>query len=226
MRFLYAFLILLTFMTAPARAQDILRDHRADDPSALLDGNIQKPETEADYANLYYERCLRSNEDPVMKEYVATQCACTSVKMMEFMNLKDMEALFTRTQEGNFQQARILMLAYAPCMYDSVYDFVFDGCYFSKENQQTVRHRRAVCECYAGDMANHVAKNGYKFIPGLGYGSFNPDLAVPNPLLHILEGNNFRYASNSTFRGCMMRKEYFPRENENRKPIKRIKPGN
>ncbi len=212
MRFFLFFFLVVVLAASPAAAQDLLRDHRLEDPTAfLLDPDHATPKTQADFANLYYQSCFTSNEDPVLNEYVATQCACTSVKMMEFMSLRDMEALFTKTKEGDFQQVRVLMLAYGPCMYDSVYDFVYDGClYGQKPGQQKMRHPRKVCECYAHKMGNHVASIGYRLIPGLDNGSFDREKAVPNPFVHLLEGYNFTYVSDIEYKRCVMNEEYFP----------------
>ena len=208
MRFFFALLCLSVFLAFPARADDVLREHRTDDPAAqLLDENKGIPQSIEEYATLYFENCTASNTEKSYDEYVATQCGCTAAKMPEFMTMNNMKALFTKTKEGDFQQGRVLMLAYMPCMYDSVYQFIFDGCYYNAQHAKLIR-RRKVCECYARTMGNRVASKGEKMIPGFTAGGFNSARAVPNPLVHILTDPYFSSRADYEFDQCVMTESY------------------
>jgi hypothetical protein len=108
------FLLLAVLMTIamPASAQDMLKDAREADPAENILGDKKDPEDINDYATKYYQSCVAANQTDNLKEYVETQCGCTSAEMTKFMTLKDMQNLFKKTKEGDFQQSRVILLAY------------------------------------------------------------------------------------------------------------------
>lgn len=209
MRFLLLLLAFITVLTPHAHAQDVLREHRAEDPAAkLLDKHGGAPSTVNEYANLYFNNCVASAQSKDFEEYNVTQCGCTSAKMPEFMTLKNMKALFTKTKEGEFQMGRVLMLAYMPCMYDTIYQFVFDGCFYSEETRKGFTHPTKVCKCYGKRMADYVASKGERFIPGLTDKGYVSAEAVPDPLGYIIGGNQFNTWSRYQLQECVMTESY------------------
>ncbi len=210
MRFLLLLLAFIVVLAPPARAQDLLREHRAEDPAAkLLDKHGGAPQTVNEYANLYFQNCVPATEaGTTLEEYNVTQCGCTAAKMPEFMTLKNMKALFTKTKEGEFQMGRVLMLAYMPCLYDTINQFVFDGCYYSDEMRKNMNHPTKVCKCYGRKMAEYVASKGEAFVPGLTDKGYDSAQAVPNPLGHIISGDQFNARSKFEFQECVMTESY------------------
>ncbi|MGB4057996.1 MAG: hypothetical protein WBK77_07930 [Alphaproteobacteria bacterium] len=172
----------------------------------LLETN-KIPQTPQDYSNVYFKACLASNSDISMTEYVKTQCGCTALKMVEFMSIQDMKHLFSETKEGDFQQGRVMMLAYMPCMYTSVNQFVFDNCFYDDNSRTKLRRPRKTCECYARNMGNYVASNGQYLVPGFVRDGYDKKKAVPNPLVHILLGERFLRHANEEFEKCVMKEE-------------------
>lgn len=207
MRFFLVLAVLLS-AAAPAAAQDMLRDHRSEDPTAKLLDDYQAPETIEDYANLYYDSCTRSNVDASLTEYVETQCACTAAEMPKFMTLKNMKSLFTRSQEGDFQEGRVMLLAYIPCLYTSINQFVFDGCFYSDEMRQKTKRPRKVCECYGHRMGDFMSAHGQNLVPGFMRDTFISDKSVPNPLAYIIGAEFFEREARYHFSECIMSEEH------------------
>lgn len=200
--------VLIMMMALPASAQDMLRRHREIDPTAkLLDDGSKAPETVADYANQFYSDCTKSNQDKSLKDYVTAQCACTAAKMSEFMSLKDMQTLYTKTKDGDFQQGRVMLLAYIPCLYDSVNDFVYDNCINDKEIRKNLIHEKKYCECYGRGMGDYVASKGPNLVPGFAATRFLSEKSVPNPFGHIVTGEPFAEKSETVSQLCIMKEE-------------------
>lgn len=200
---------LFLILVQPAAAQDLLREHRSQDPAAkLLDKDGGLPQTVNEYANLYFQNCHKANKETDLDQYVTSQCACTASKMTEFMDLKNMRALFTKGQEGDFQMGRVMMLGYLPCLYDTIYEFVFDGCYYPNEMRKKMRSPRKVCECYSHKMGDFIASKGEFFIPGLVRNGYDPSKAVANPLAHIIGSQDFDHQSKYEFEQCVMTESY------------------
>lgn len=110
-----------------------------------------------------------------------------------------MKSLFSKGQEGDFQQGRVMMLAYMPCLYESIKEFVFDSCYFPHEMRKKMNSPRKICECYSHKMADHIASKAEFFVPGMTREGFNTSKAVPNPLAHIIGSSNFERQSRGLF---------------------------
>lgn len=209
MRVLFFLTALFAVLIQPAHAQDVLREHRTEDPTAkLLDKDGGVPQTVNEYANLYFQNCHKANTDTELDEYVSSQCGCTASKMTEFMDLRNMKTLFTKTQEGDFQMGRVMMLAYLPCLYDSIYEFVFDSCYYSDEMRKKMNNPRGICECYSHKMGDYVASKGESFVPGFVRDGFVSSKAVANPFAHIIGSSQFNRKSRWEFEQCIMTESY------------------
>lgn len=209
MRVLFFLAALFVVLIQPAYAQDVLREHRTNDPAVkLLDKHGGVPQTVNEYANIYYKNCHKANTETELDQYVVTQCACTAAKLPEFMELNNMKSLFTKTQEGDFQQGRVMMLAYMPCLYDSIKEFVFDSCYYSNDMRKKMNNPRKICECYGHKMGDHIAANGEFFVPGMAREGFDASKAVPNPLAHIIGSSDFNRQSRWQFEQCVMTESY------------------
>jgi hypothetical protein len=205
MRF-FLLLSFLTLLSAPAMAQDMLRDHRSQDPTAKLLDDYE-PQTLNDYANLYHESCVAAGE-PSMKDYVETQCTCTAAELPKFMTLNNMKTLFTQTGEGDFQQARVLLLAYIPCLYTTINEFIFDSCYYDENMRKKMLRPKKVCECYGRKMGNYISSKGQNFVPGFTRSGFNSDKAVPDPFTHIVSSDYFDSQAKFEFEQCVMTESY------------------
>jgi hypothetical protein len=193
----------------PAYAQDILREHRNDDPAAkLLDKHGGVPQTVTEYANIYFKNCHDANKETQLDEYVVTQCACTASKLPEFMELKNMRSLFTKTPEGDFQQGRVMMLAYMPCLYESINEFVFDSCYYSNDMRKKMNNPRGICECYSHKMGDYFASKAEFFVPGMAREGYDASKAVANPLAHIIGSRDFERQSRWQFEQCVITESY------------------
>lgn len=209
MKVLFLLAAFFAVLIQPASAQDVLREHRNDDPAAkLLDKHGGVPQTISEYANIYYKNCHDANTETQLDEYVVTQCACTASKLPEFMELKNMKSLFSKGQEGDFQQGRVMMLAYMPCLYESIKEFVFDSCYFPHEMRKKMNSPRKICECYSHKMADHIASKAEFFVPGMTREGFNVSKAVPNPLAYIIGSSDFERQSRGLFEQCVMTESY------------------
>lgn len=207
MRFIL--LLFLSFVfTHPVLAQDMLRKHRGGDPTTQLLGQDGKaPVTIEDYANLYYDSCTSSNTDEFLKDYIGGQCACAAAKIPEILSLDDVKTLFTKTKAGDFQQARVMLLGYIPCLYNSVHDFVYDQCLDNNQTRKQFRHAVKVCECYGKGMGDYAASKGQNLIPGFTRNTFDSEKSVPNPLSYIIQTPFFEKKSSGILEQCVMTEE-------------------
>ncbi len=208
MRAFFLLIIGLAALTPfPAHAADMLQKFREHDPAAaLLEKNaVKPPQTVADYANMFYDGCTSANENESLRDYTATQCACTAAQMTGFMALNDMQALFrSNTGEGEFQYGRMMLLAYIPCMKTSVYDIAFDACYFGKPSSGKIQPPRKICACVATGMGQFAAEKGDRLLPGFFRNSFRIKQSAANPLGHLLASDAFKRESDYLARKCSL----------------------
>jgi len=92
------------------------------DPSALLlDPGAEKIEdNKAAMINVYYENCVAANSSADFEDTMKRQCACTAAEMDKVMDAKQLRTMFRDTKTGDFEYARMMLLAYLPCMRDTI----------------------------------------------------------------------------------------------------------
>ncbi|MCC7305644.1 MAG: hypothetical protein IT558_05225 [Alphaproteobacteria bacterium] len=203
MRFLL-FMVLVVLLVSPAQAAD---SHFAtpEGIAPLLDhSDPTKAKTMNDYADLYYKNCRTLNKSETMAGYMDAQCACTAAKLPAILTLEQAQALFSGKPSA-YLQGRVLMLAYAPCMTESVRNIAYDTCF---DTQTRIKHRKNVCTCVADGVAGYIDKYGYRMIPGMMNSEFDPKKAVDNPLAYVLDLEGFKGKTTYYTNSCVQRKEF------------------
>lgn len=208
MRIFLYFTALLFFIVTPAQAQDMLSSERNKDPTAkLLEDPSKMPTTVEDYANIYYRTCVQENSSPDLAGYNQTQCACTAAQIPKFMTLSDVQSLFEEGPAGERQQGRVMTSAYIPCLYHSVYNVVYDGCFYDDKTRKSLRYARKVCGCYAHAMGNYVSSKGKNLVPGFTRVGYDSKKSVPDPLAFIIGADFFARTGRTEFRKCFLVEE-------------------
>jgi hypothetical protein len=208
MRIFLCFAVLLFIAAAPAQAQDMLSSERNKDPTTkLLEDPANKPVTVEDYANIYYQTCVKADPEPSMADYNQTQCACTAAQIPKFMTLSDVQSLFEEGPAGERQQGRLMASAYIPCLYYSIYNVVYDGCFYDDKSRKSMKYPKKVCGCYAQAMGSYVANSGRNLVPGFTRVGYNSKKSVPNPVSYIVGADFFARTGRTEFRKCFLVEE-------------------
>jgi hypothetical protein len=97
-----------------------------------------------------------------------------------------------------------MTLAYIPCMNQSIYDLIYDNCYYNDMTQKRLLRSKKVCQCYAYAMGNHVASRGENLVPGFTRDGFDRTKSVDNPLAHVIRQPVFEEKSSAEFNRCVM----------------------
>ncbi len=205
MRFLLTFMV-LTAALAPFSAMAQVKIIPGQKEHPLLD-NKTMPQTIEQYSNLYYTRCLGENKDPKMSEYTELQCACTASRMPAVLTLEEMQKLFDPNNKDDYYYSRLMTLGYAPCLDDTVHNFVFDDCLVSPAFQKIPsRKKLATCQCIGDYMGGHVPQSAVAQMPGASGYKFDLTKTVLNPLPYILGSENFQNISRYPAKSCIQQK--------------------
>jgi hypothetical protein len=206
MKWFFSLLLLILCAAPQAKAEQKL--FKADPRDAhVLNSPQSQPQTVKDYANLYYRNCMAANTTKSMKEYVATQCACTAFKIPEAMTLEDLHALFDANNKDSYYFSRLMALAYAPCLEISVHDFAYDGCIANVEHQK-MRKKPQFCECVAGALGQDMSKFGETQIPGYQRKGYDLQKVPDNPFPYVINSQNFQTKSKYNTSRCLQNEEY------------------
>lgn len=208
MRFFLCSAALLFVFAGAALAQDMLSSERNKDPTTkLLEDPSKMPITVEDYANIYYRICAGENSSPDLADYNQMQCACTAAQIPKFMTLSDVKSLFEEGPGGELQQGRLMTSAYIPCLYHSVYNVVYDACFYDDKTRKNLRHARKVCGCYAHAMGSYVSSKGRNLVPGFTRIGYDSKKSVPDPLAFIIGADFFSRTGRTEFRKCYLVEE-------------------
>jgi len=154
-----------------------------------LDG-FQSEKSKNDYIRHYYDYCTSASKaakkSTEMRDIMKKQCTCTAAKIQESMKKDEIAAMFNDDKEADFQYARMLLIAYSPCIGITIKDIVFQECI-----KQKIKNKKKICNCRAGRTAQSVYDDTEFMIPGFGRYGFQKSKSVADPLGHILASKNY-----------------------------------
>lgn len=118
-------------------------------------------QTIEDYANGYFQNCMKQDH-PILKAQDLKQfCSCTSAQIPDVLSAEEFRNSLTDTSEGRFQQQRIKLFVYAPCMAYPARALVLDNCI---NNAQQIPNATKVCPCLADGIRDYVLVEGGQLI--------------------------------------------------------------
>ena len=217
MKFFLCFFFAISF-ALPAAAQNVYiqknkpQQTAPDDEDAqrqlqeLLQEEEQKQQAQKsvqDYANDYYQNCLKQ-EHPVLKgEDLQLLCGCTSAKFAENMTLKQIQVMNTDTKEGLYQRNRMMMFVYAPCIEFPTHALLLHQCMNDTKVRYTMKHPAKTCECLASGVAQDMKERAPDVIKNAL--ALNPkDL---DPLALLMNSNAFESRSRYHTQACIQKYE-------------------
>ena len=207
----YALFLLLTalLLSTPAQAQKFEPlTLNLNDPTTLLLGpnDPAAPKSKNDFINIYVQNCIQSGAShPELAPYMEPQCACTGAEMAQTMETKDIVNMFADNTEADLQYARMLLLAYIPCMEQTIKDIVFDNCANNKTTQKKLSNAAPYCACMSEDISEFMTQHATKVIPGFTRGTFSKTLATNNALAYALGSIAFENRSSYISSVCISR---------------------
>ncbi len=171
------------------------------DPAALLGvGDVEKDKN--GMIEVYYNYCLQSNTSPNFESYMETQCACTASEMMATMSPQQVRTMFEKSRNGDFEYARMLLLAYVPCMAQTTRQNVYDTCLQTNGENFEQGKQLKLCSCTADSMHDFVMNSGQGLIPGFERDSFRKSQSVANPLGYMMMHERYQDKYNHELYVC------------------------
>jgi hypothetical protein len=200
MRFFLLILLLGLIFAPHARAQQGIFPIEPQSPLELLEPQMAL-KTLPEFANAYYLNCQKANTDERLKPYVSTQCACASAGMMQSFSRDQASRLLDPQNRDSYYYARLMILAYVPCLQISVHDFVFDDCMAgTPKNELPAKYQ--VCECLANGLARAASgPNAAVYIPGYG-SNFKLSETVANPFPYVISSEGLQNVSQAYIPAC------------------------
>ena len=196
---LLTLLILLT-TTLPASAQPLapLELNLPEDNIVRLE---QKTKTKNDYISIYYDYCISANTAPEMKTYTKAQCTCTAANMHENMTNGQIQSIFGTGANADFNYARMLLIAYSPCLKTTIKDITYDGCITPQ------RTNHSLCTCMGEELGQKAYESIEVMVPGFTRNGFSKANSVADPLGAVLLSRNFEYKTDKATRRCNQLRE-------------------
>lgn len=177
MRTFLLFTVVL-FVSFNAQAQGLFKEQNQA-LTELLDTS-KMPKNMNDYANIYFMKCMQSNNISELQPYMIAQCACTSAEIQKNMTFPQMEKLFNNRTRDDYYYTRFMTLAYVPCLRYSMHDLAYDLCKNKKSNSENQ------CKCVGKGVADHFSVPGaISLIPGYTGGGFSLTDTVDNPFVTV-----------------------------------------
>ncbi len=200
MRIILALLLLVT-ATMPARAQTARALFTLPEKNILLADPKDGMDSVQDYANIYFNNCLKASGDPGLKEYVSMQCACAASAIPEILTMDDVKKLFDLKNKDNMPFTRFMTLGYAPCLRETIPKLTYDSC-FSGKMKKIVRGHK-ICQCMSKGMEEVILKYGPSLLPGSNLYSYDINNATDDMLAYVITQPPFETQSEYYRTSCM-----------------------
>lgn len=172
---------------------DLLDDEPTDDAPA------PPPESIDDFANRYYENCLKQENETLKGENLEMMCGCTSAQIPQNMTVEQMRAMQDNTDEGKLQRSRMLLFVYTPCIKYPTKALVTEKCLNNPDVRKTMRNYRAVCGCLGDKMADYMDREA----PRAMEQALKRDMTDIDPLRALMESRGFDDYSRYYMNKCL-----------------------
>lgn len=162
------------------------------------------PTNITEFANQYYQNCLKQEHEQFSGESLELLCTCTAAKIPENMTMRQTYDMQQNTNEGRLQRIRFMEFIYTPCLRYPVTAFVEKRCTDDKEISKKYRNYKAICGCVAEEMGTFVEKKS----PGYVDMALRRNLDGVDPLQSLLDNKQFERHEQYHMRYCTDVYEY------------------
>lgn len=167
---------------------------------AFSSGSFATPITK-DAANAYYEQCNSQPAQGITQKSKEYLCACTAAKMMESMQVEDVQAMAQQSQAGRDAMNNMLINVYAPCMNYPAKDHYYNNCITDPKTKTLSRNPQGLCNCMADQVANYLGSSGPDIFRDIL--SRNPN--ITDPMTALTNDSKFQQFARSKLLGCVTR---------------------
>lgn len=180
------------------------------DLEKLLDEapDIEKPQPAptniTEFANQYYQNCLKQDHENLSGESLDLLCTCTAAKIPENMTMQQTYDMQQSTNEGKLQRVRFMEFVYTPCLRYPVISFVENRCVTDKDISKKYRNYKAICGCVAEEMGKFIEEKS----PGYVDMALRRNLDGVDPLKLLLDNKQFKSHEQYHMRYCTDVYEY------------------
>ncbi len=151
-------------------------------------------------ANSYYDNCLGQQADGISQKSKEFMCACTAAKMMDNMQVEDIQAMSQQNQAGRNATNKMLVDVYAPCIEYPAYDHYYNTCITNPETAKMTSNTKRTCSCLADQVAGYLQKNAQTVFKDILMR--NPNII--DPMGALTSDSRFQQFAQSKLVGCVI----------------------
>ncbi|HPF79122.1 MAG TPA: hypothetical protein PLF01_07515 [Alphaproteobacteria bacterium] len=153
-----------------------------------------------DAANAYYQNCLAQPADGLTQKSKEMLCACTAAKMMERMNVEDIQAMAQQNEDGRKAMNYMIVKVYAPCMSFPAKDHYYNNCITNPQTKALSRNPQGLCNCMATKVANYLGENGSQVFEDI----LRRNPTMTDPMTALTEDQNFKNYAQTQLMSCVV----------------------
>jgi hypothetical protein len=197
----FVFILFLLAFAVVATSTNALAQRRDKDGLIIEASNPLK--------DAFYRQCVASTTALAKPESIEESCLCMSAHMknLEAARAKDKKkqdiySVFKAPEEvKEISKDEVLLEVYGPCVYLTVYDGVFDQCYYNKEfhrYMKSLEHLNSMCDCMATRAETYIKDYGKPRLAVLIYQGEK----ITDPLTALQEDIEYLKLYNTIRTGC------------------------
>ncbi len=196
-----------------AQAPELFVRPEPNDPTDLEQLLDEVPDREApqpkptdinEFAQQYYQNCLKQDHESLSGESLELLCTCTAAKIPENMTMRQTYHMQQNTNQGRLQRIRFMEFVYTPCLRYPVTALVEQRCRDNKEISKKYRNYKAICGCVGDRMGDFMDDKS----PGYVDLALRRNLPNIDPLEMLLDSEQFTKRQGLHMRYCVDVYEY------------------
>jgi hypothetical protein len=153
-------------------------------------------------ANNFFENCAKLRDERMSVDSQNAFCSCSSVKMMENMNMEELHIMYEQSERGRLVLNKMLIDVYAPCMSIPVQDLVSGNC-LSDPKLQALNLKDPslyeLCGCMSMLAGEWYQTRGRELMREL----IEQDPFINDPINPIIDSKEFQNSSYEFMTRCM-----------------------
>ena len=164
---------------------------------------VETPQTQAPYqrnfANRFYDNCLKRANAVLQGENLQLMCACTSAQITKGMTNADLASLEDSGPAGLAARNKMMLNIYAPCMEFPAKALMDYRCINTPELKGKVRNVSALCSCVSEYIAKYMAQNA----PSVMANAIRTNPGTLDPMAALVDSPEFEQQSQSYLLSCL-----------------------
>lgn len=190
----------------PSSAQSSQDELKAflDQKNAPDQGQRSAPRDINEFANAYYNNCLKKQHPLLDADSQEDLCACTAANIPQTMSVENMKAMQNADDEGRLQRSRMLMFVYTPCIEYPTRSLILNQCLNNPDVAGKIKNYQQICSCLGDGMAEFMRDEAPRFIENEI--RKNPDSV--DPLGYMMRTPLYQNRSEYYLRQCIRKYVY------------------